>query len=431
MTEIDPDRAARYLDVATSAGRWIVASAIETPDGRAWPAVPDSPEWVPQTLYSGQAGVALFLSELARSTGDDSFAEAAGAAARSVATHPDIGMFGLYSGLAGMALAVRRSGDLLDDSDLRDRAEGMVDLLLADAIEAGSGVEWPAEPDGRGPWQELFRGTAGIALTLLVLGRTDDAITAGRRLLDLPIEAPIGHWWKSRPDDHKPAPNIAHGTAGVSYALAALSSATGIRAFGDAAIGGAEYLISIARTDDDTFAVHHHEVDGTDLYTIGWCSGPPGLAGLFLRLEELTGRREWRDWALRCARTVTTSGIPERRYAGFWDNVCQCCGSSGVADFFIGLHEATGDPQYLDFALVVLDDIVDRATRDETGTRWHNIEHTVDPPELPAETSYMQGASGVGSALLRASRYLHGGDSLGWLPSWPFAQLPSVPSARW
>jgi hypothetical protein len=116
----------------------------------------------------------------------------------------------------------------------------------------------------------------------------------------------------------------------------------------------------------------------------------------------------------------TTSGLPARRYPGFWDNVGQCCGSAGVADFLLGLYALTADSALLRFALTILDDILDRAVTDKRGTRWHNVEHTASPPELPAQTGWMQGAAGVGAALLRAHRVLIGAGTGPWLPSWPF-----------
>jgi hypothetical protein len=52
-------------------------------------------------------------------------------------------------------------------------------------------------------------------------------------------------------------------------------------------------LCSIARTGGGTCAVHHHEVDGTDLYTLGFRSGPPGLGCPFVRLHQLSGDPSW------------------------------------------------------------------------------------------------------------------------------------------
>jgi lantibiotic modifying enzyme len=413
-------RAERYLQAAVETGRFLMGTAVDTTDGPGWPILPGHPETLDATLYGAGAGIALFLSDLASITDDSQVARAARDAALFVSRTPDEGHYGLYTGYAGMVLATDHAATVLGDGDLRGRADAMLDHLVELSQPAGDGIEWPAWPNGRGPWQELFHGTAGIALVAAQLGRLEAATAAGRRLVALGIPAPTGLWWRSRPDDYKPAPNIAHGTAGIAYALATLAKVTGESDFAASALEGASYLCSIARTDGGTCAVHHHEIDGTDLYTLGYCSGPPGLACLFIRLHQLSGDASFVEWTERAALTITASGLPARLYPGFWDNVGQCCGSAGVADFFVGLHGATGDPAHLDFACVVLDDILERAVTDETGMRWHNVEHTADPNVLPAQTGWMQGAAGVGAALLRASRVLEGLPAGPWLPSWPF-----------
>jgi hypothetical protein len=87
----------------------------------------------------------------------------------------------------------------------------------------------------------------------------------------------------------------------------------------------------------------------------------------------------------------------------------------------LGLAAATDDRQWRDFAYVVLDDICDRAVIDDAGARWHNIEHRNPEPFLPAQTGFMQGASGVAVALLRGARALRDQPLSPWLPPWPFA----------
>jgi hypothetical protein len=61
----------------------------------------------------------------------------------------------------------------------------------------------------------------------------------------------------------------------------------------------------------------------------------------------------------------------------------------------------TRDPKYLAFAVKMTADLLARATRDDTGTRWVQAEHRVQPDLLIAQTGYMQGAAGIGSWLLR------------------------------
>ena len=55
------------------------------------------------------------------------------------------------------------------------------------------------------------------------------------------------------------------------------------------------------------------------------------------------------------------------------------------------------------------DALVERAIRDDAGTRWRFIEYRQDPPLLPPGTSWMQGAAGISAFLLRIARVLEDG----------------------
>ena len=48
--------------------------------------------------------------------------------------------------------------------------------------------------------------------------------------------------------------------------------------------------------------------------------------------------------------------------------------------------------------------------------RWSNYEFRLPEPDLPPETTYMQGAAGIGSTLLRLHRHLSGDP---WAVRWP------------
>lgn len=148
-----------------------------------------APETVDPTLYGAGAGVTLFLTDLASETGDGELAKASRDGAGSLAATPDEGRFGLYTGLAGMVFAVDHAAAVLDDRDLRCQAARMLDQLIDAGQPAGAGIEWPAWANGRGPWQELFHGSAGIALVAAGLGRLDAATGAGRPTLD---SGPLG-----------------------------------------------------------------------------------------------------------------------------------------------------------------------------------------------------------------------------------------------
>jgi lantibiotic modifying enzyme len=215
-------------------------------------------------------------------------------------------------------------------------------------------------------------------------------------------------------------PNFSHGTAGIAYFLATLYMETKEQIFLDAALLGAEYLKSIAVTEGGGCLVFHNEPDGEDLYYLGWCHGPVGTARLFYRLHQATGENNWMEWVGRSARAILDSGIPEQQTPGFWNNVSQCCGSAGVAQFFLDLHILTGDPEYLEFCRRVSADMLARATPEGEGLKWVQAEHRVKPDLLEAQTGFMQGAAGVGMFLLHLDAFEQGREWFITLPDTPF-----------
>jgi lantibiotic modifying enzyme len=283
----------------------------------------------------------------------------------------------------------------------RGGARRALDVVERRAKTVGDGVEWSDSTD-------IISGGAGIGLGLLYLQRRLGepralalATRAGRRLVALGITDGEGLKWAMTPGFRTQMPNFSHGTAGVSYFLAELYSATGDRSFLNAAQAGARYLQRIATCTNDGCAVFHHTGDGEQLYYLGWCHGPVGTARLFYRLGQVTKDRAVGQWAERGARALTASGIPEQRTPGFWNNVGVCCGDAGVADFFLQRHRLHKDAASLAFARRVAADILARGTDDEQGMRWTQAEHRVRPELLVAQTGYMQGAAGIGSVLLR------------------------------
>jgi lantibiotic modifying enzyme len=202
-------------------------------------------------------------------------------------------------------------------------------------------------------------------------------------------------------------PNFSHGTAGIAYFLATLFKATKEPRFLDAAYAGARYLRAVAKTDNDACLVFHDQPDNPGLFYLGWCHGPAGTARLFYQLYTITHDNTWMTWVRRSANGILDSGIPEQRTPGFWNNVSQCCGNAGVAQFFLDLSSVTNDRRYLDFAERMTADLLARATRDGAGTRWVQAENRTQPDLLVAQTGYMQGAAGIGTWLLHLDAAQH------------------------
>jgi hypothetical protein len=81
------------------------------------------------TVYSGTAGIALFLLELPRATGDSEIGRAAEGAVRWALADPDVHStpFGFYSGRVGVAYAAARAGR----ADLAEEARRFLAPLAA------------------------------------------------------------------------------------------------------------------------------------------------------------------------------------------------------------------------------------------------------------------------------------------------------------
>ena len=134
------------------------------------------------------------------------------------------------------------------------------------------------------------------------------------------------------------------------------------------------------------------------------------------------------SWVERCARAVLNSGIPGKETPGFWNNVGQCCGSAGVAEFILSLHRITKKQGYLDFARRLTSDLLNRGTRDEFGLRWVQAEHRTRPELLFAQTNLMQGAAGIGLWLLHLDAFEQGRKQRIILPDCAF--LPPAPEGE-
>ncbi|MBP1766306.1 MAG: hypothetical protein H6P98_421 [Candidatus Aminicenantes bacterium] len=411
----------RYLQTALKAEKWIAGTAITSPDGLAWPAEPQDPKSVNATLYAGNPGVVLFYLELYASTGDkDHLRKACAGADFLIAGLPAQKTMGLYEGLAGIGFALEETYKASREEKYRKAFLQCVDTIRQSARQAGRGLEWDGTTD-------IVSGAAGTSLFLLYASselsdRTllDLASKAGDRLVELGKPEGGGLKWAMDEKFPRLMPNFSHGTAGIAYFLATLFERTNKKGYLDAALAGAKYLLSIAKTEGDACLVFHNEPDGKDLYYLGWCHGPVGTARLFQRLFKVTKDGAWLDWVKRSANGLLESGIPEKQTPGFWNNAGICCGLAGVGDFFLSLYETTKETKYLDFGKRITDKLLAVATADGDALKWVQAEHRTRPELLIAQTGLMQGAAGIGLFLLHYDAFERGRRVKIVLPDTPF-----------
>jgi len=437
-------RAPDYDATTREVARWI--RAAETGRSGIWQPEPEHPEIkatvsLPNGFYTGSAGLVLFFIELADATGDRSYLDDARRGGdylvrswRETAAGPSqLGgtQFGLYTGLAGTLFALGQLWKATGDTVYRDAARDGIDVLLKGARPQGKGIGWIGWPG--------LTGDGGVVLGLLsladLLGDAADgntlrsaAILAGDRIVEQALSDPRGGVrWQGMPAavlgeaEGSYWPNFQLGTAGTAYALARLGVATGEKRFVAAAEAGALHLQRIATVKGDAALIHYREPDATDLFYLGYCNGPAGTARLFYQLYLATKDVHYLEWTEMLARGIMASGIPGQLTPGFWNVVCQCCGSAGVVDFFLGLWAATGKADYRTFARAVADQMLSRGTDfDGKGYRWYQAYTRVKPAEVAAETGYMVGAAGIAAALLHLGSALNGRGRAFALPDDPF-----------
>lgn len=397
-----------------SIARWLDRAAVKTPAGLAWPADPEDPQSANATLYAGTPGVVLFYVEAAaaaarlpdyRSKAGEFLDKARAGADELLARLDDDMGTGLYEGLAGIGFALEEAFKATREPRYRQGFVKCLDRIMAKAAVRDNGVEWSSTTD-------IISGTAGTGLFLLyAAGELADksfietAAAAADRLLALGKNRNGGLDWAMDPSYPRLMPNFSHGTAGIAFFLARLYEASGEKRYREAAEAGARYLLSVSNDDGLIF---HNEPDGKDLYYLGWCHGPVGTANLFIRLAKISGDRAWLAWVRKAARTLMSSGIPEKPLPGFWNNAGICCGLAGMADFFLHLARAEGSKDYAEFGQRLVERLMAAATRDGAGLRWVQAEHRTKPDLLVAQTGLMQGAAGIGLVLLRRIELMRG-----------------------
>ncbi|GIH93446.1 lanthionine synthetase LanC family protein [Planobispora siamensis] len=427
--------AASPLDAAVMAARWIRSAAVDEERGRHWRANPDpdgrsAMSHEPASLYAGAAGIVLFFLELAATTGQEQYLRDARAGARYLAaTWRDQADLSLYHGLTGTVFALAEAGWATGDEEFTEQARAAADRIAESARPMEEGLGWSRDP--------AQRGDGGIALGLLyaagILGvpaYTEVAAEAGRRIARMVVPGHLFGDCEDLPVDAV-TPGFLSGTAGTAFLLTRLYGMTGEDGFLEAARRGADFVRTVSAVAGRCAAVPHHLPQGRDLHYLGFCSGSAGVARMFYELHRVTGDPGDLDWTERLAHGVLNSGVPGRRTAGYWNTACQCCGAAGLVELFVGLWAATGREQYIEFAHTLAEDLIAHATaHDGRGYRWYQAYRRLRPAEVTADTGYMIGAAGIGTALLhlhtagladRAHRVI-------LLPDNPFPAIP-VPAA--
>lgn len=297
-------------------------------------------------LYSGTAGMAMFLARLSRFVDEPLLrATARGAMRQSLAHRDDVpaeGRHALYSGWAGMALALLDAAETLDERGYESEAWRMLESLR--------GCEMPPMS------LDVIGGAAGTITALAALYRRtrrgwliEEAQRLARVLLAAANRDGEAWSWTTMPPMtpdgvQRDLTGYSHGTAGIAVALLELDSIAGDRALREAAERGIAYERKWFDPQQQNWPDFRSQMPGGNGHVCGlaWCHGAPGIGLARLRAYQLTGDETLRAEAEIALRTTWQA----MNRATMQESFSLCHGLAGNAELFLMAAEVLRDPQW-------------------------------------------------------------------------------------
>lgn len=388
---------------------WVSRDYRETAGGRG-----ANVRELPDDLYDGRLGIALFGAALAATTGEDRYRELVRESVEPLAAeldtetpYPEKDSGGAF-GVGSLVYGFTKLAEILDDQRYTDLARRASTLVTDDLIAADETYD-------------VFRGSAGTILGLLALhdhtGETaplDRARAAGDHLLDAAEQVDPAELTGTERDSvpaatdggdtgtvtvwrtiqSEPLCGISHGVGGIAYALERLGRRTGDGRYVETARDAIQF-------EETTFDEElgnwpdRRTASETD-FVRGWCTGRAGIGLTRLGL-------------LREAETdVAVGSIPEdtgsplardvRRAldddASLSDRDHLCCGNTGRIEFLLEAGRSSDGDSYEAQAQRLANAAVQRAERAGRFTSPWATDNWANP-------TFFAGDAGIGYTLLR------------------------------
>jgi hypothetical protein len=371
--------AAEFLDTALAIGRRLARQALWEGTACTWEVLEPQPDAENRIrtiraegqLYQGAAGIAWFLGELYRATGDAEVGRAArGGLEHALARGDHLSdLFGFHSGRVGLAWVAVRLAEIFERPGDAQRARRLLGSLAGQAshdsgldVIGGAGGAIPACLDlaERAGWDEL----RAVAREL------------GEHLIGQAQRRPEGWSWATGGESAvRNLAGFAHGASGMGLALLELDRATGEGRFRCAAEMAFLYERRLFNEERSNWPDLRHKDLGEALfeqrmdelrravrdgrspvyeerYMTAWCHGSPGIGLARLRAFELTGQDAYRQEAEAALRSTHQAVEDELSQGG---NYSLCHGIGGNCELPLLAAELLGRPE--------LRQIVERAAR--------------------------------------------------------------------
>jgi len=335
-------------------------------------------------LYSGSSGVGLFLSAVARVTGDAAIRDLALGTVKPLSyqmeNHGDRVLakagIGGAAGLGSCVYALVGMSQHLEEPALLGEARRVALFITPDRAAADTSLD-------------VIGGAAGAILGLLALyrrsgGGLDQALACGRRLLEARRRSETGHRaWPTL--QGKLLAGFSHGAAGIAYALLCLHEIAPDPAFREAAEEGIAYEDTLFRQEYANW-LDLREENGPAFMT-SWCHGAPGIGMARLGGLSILDTPQIRadiEAALEATLRIGEADV---------DHLC--CGHLGRTELMLTAGRRLARPELVGAARAHANCIVTRAHQ------RGGFQLAASLPKRVYSPSFFQGVSGIGYELLR------------------------------
>ena len=345
---------ARYLDAAARLGRRLCRDAIWWEghcNWMGWMMEPHGGQWISvhramsSLVYDGTAGIGLFLARLSPYVDDPILRTTAkGALAQALTTVDslsEMGEYGFYSGLSGIAWSCIEAGAALKCEALVERGHAVLDRAAG----------LPPK-DQR---LDVINGSAGLIPLLLAFAGDDrrgrfleSAERHAGNLMRLASRTGQGWSW-----DTLGMPNerhllgLAHGASGIAYALATLGSVIGRRDLFAAAKEALRYERGHFRAAEgnwpDLRSFAQPGPRGEPPCMLAWCHGAPGIGLARLGLHALMPDQP--ELLAEAETAIRTTSASLGHAALGMGNFSLCHGDAGNADLLLMGSDLLGRPE--------------------------------------------------------------------------------------
>ena len=161
-----------------------------------------------------------------------------------------------------------------------------------------------------------------------------------------------------------------------------------------------------------------------EVHFLGLCHGNTGVSRLFLLLSRLTGEQVYKDFLFGLVQGIIEVGAPENHSAEYWYCHCQCCGTAGFVNLFLGVFFEFGDKEYLSYAIRSGDALLKGAEYENDGAVWPQAFTRLEPDKFTVDLGYFGGSAGIAASLLQLHAALEEGSQPLRLPDDPFLSSP-------